>query len=659
MALLTIANLHLSIGDRVVLDGISLSVEPGEHVGMVGPNGCGKSTLLKLVVGASPFKPESGQIQLARNATAGYLTQDPDLDESKTLREEAGSAYAELQRLHRKLHDVTHEMATAADDALEKLMKQYEKLERQIHAAGGYAVDHKIDATLHGLGLDDAFFDVKVSDLSGGQKGRLALAKLLLQEPEILLLDEPTNHLDIAGREWLERYLADYRGAVILVSHDRWLLDRSVDRIYELEMGRLSEYPGNYAAFREQRYERRLTQQRRYDKQRDHIRQQQQFIDRYRAGQRSSQAQGREKRLERYKRDELLERPADMDEVNITIPPPPRSGDLVVTADEISKAYDSKTLFHDFSLTIQRADRIGIIGPNGAGKTTLIRTLLGEQPPDAGRVRLGASLEVGHFTQTHDDLDLSLTVIQYLQKFVPGGTEQEARDLAGAFLFSGIDQEKQLAVLSGGERARGVLAGLLVSAKNLLVLDEPTNHLDIPSAERLERALGQYAAEPSGYGGKQTGGGTLIVISHDRMFLDALVDQLIIFDGHGNARHFLGNYSDYIAAAPPTVGSGASSSESKSSAPASPSKKNAPSPPKRSDKQSGKVGGAETKLSQKKLEATMVELEAKLAETDKQLADPDVYRDGEKVKRLQATRDKLAAELRPLETEWLRRAEGV
>lgn len=655
MALLSVANLVFSIGDHRILDGVNLTVEEGKHVGMVGRNGCGKSTLLKLIAGGSGLKPDSGQVQLGRGASVGYLTQDPDLDHQLSLRDEAASAFAELHKLHQQMEDLSHQMATVEADQLEQLLGRYEILENKMQAAGGYAVDHQIDATLHGLGLMDEFFGVKVQDLSGGQKGRLALAKLLLGRPDVLLLDEPTNHLDIAGRQWLEEFLAAYTGAVIVVSHDRWLLDRVANSIDELEDGRLVEYPGNYQAFREQRVQRRLTQQRLYEKQQDKIRQEQGFIDRYRAGQRAAQAQGRQKRLERFKQDGLIERPSDLDEISLVFRPTTRCGELVVTADAVSKAYDGKILFNDLSVQIKRGDRVGIIGPNGAGKSTLVRILLGEQEPDSGTVRVGSSVNVGHYRQTHEGLDLNLTVVQYLQRCVPSGLDQEARDLAGAFLFSGLEQDKPLGVLSGGERSRAVLAGLVVGGHHLLVLDEPTNHLDISSAERLEAALKQFTATPQGYGQKTDGGGTLILITHDRMLLEDLVDQLIVLDGNGNARHILGTYSRYLTMERTRAATAANPSAppKKQSKPQQANKKK--SPPRASKKEER---SSLSKLTQQSLEKKIVQLESQLTRVDQALADPNTCRDGQKVKQLRDERTKWVNELTPLETEWARRAQG-
>ncbi len=648
MALLSVANLTYSIGDRPILTGVNITVEPGKHVGLVGRNGCGKSTLLKLIARWAGLKPDSGQVQLARGASAGYLTQDPNLDPQRSLRDEAASSFQHLHTLHQQLEDLSHQMALAQGDQLDLLLKRYEQTEAKVEAAGGYAVDHQIDATLHGLGLTDPFFSVKVQDLSGGQKGRLALAKLLLGRPDVLLLDEPTNHLDIAGRQWLEEFLKDYAGAVILVSHDRWLLDRVVDTIYELEQGQLVEYPGNYQAFREQRIQRRLTQQRQYEKQQDKIRQEQAFIDRYRAGQRATQAQGRQKKLDRFKQDQLIDRPTELDAMALTLAPTTRSGDMIVTADAISKAYEGKTLFNNFSLRINRGDKVGIIGPNGAGKSTLVRTLLGEQPPDRGSVRVGQSVNVGHYRQTHEGLDLNATVVQYLQRLVPTGLDQDARNLAGAFLFSGNEQDKPLGVLSGGERSRAVLAGLVVGGHNLLVLDEPTNHLDIPSAERLEAALKLFTVPPKGFGQTVSGGGTLILITHDRMLLEDLVDQLIVLDGQGHAQHVLGTYSQYTGSlnrTPPITPK-----------PPKPKPTNQNKPPQSTVKAKNSNSSL-SKLNQAALEQRIEKIESQLSQVDQALADPNTYRDAQKAKALQDQRTQLTQELAPLEAEWTRRAE--
>ena len=673
MALLSVANLVFSFGDRTVLNGVNLTVSNGEHVGLVGRNGCGKSTLLKLIAGIETHKPDSGQIQLARGASAGYLKQDHHFDPDKTLREEAGSAFADLERLHRQLDEVAHAMGEADGEEMDKLLKKYERLEHEMQAAGGYAVDHKIDQTLHGLELEDQVFTVKCRDLSGGQKGRLALAKLLLSEPDILLLDEPTNHLDIAGRQWLEEYLKTYPGAVVLISHDRWLLDRSVTKIYELEAGGMVEYPGNYEKFRELRAMRIEDMRRAFEKQQTKIKHEQAFIDRYRAGQRATQAQGREKRLERFIRDEQLEAPMELDTMKLRLEPKARCGDQVCVAEHLAVKYDGRTLFEDFAISIKRGEKIGVIGPNGAGKSTLIRCLLGEQEPTAGTSKLGSQVDVGWYRQTHEHLNLQQTIVEYLRKFVESGTEQEARDLAGAFLFTGMEQDKPMNVLSGGERARAVLAGLMSRGHNMLVLDEPTNHLDIPSSERLEEALRRYNASQKRYSttGSAGGEGTLILITHDRMLLEHLVDQLIIFDGHGKVQHFLGTYSEYLqsrSAAAVLVDAqkpepkkpeqkktepkkAEAARNAKSATPEKPREKPGDKP-KTGPPNQGKKNKALSGLSVQQLEEKIEQLESKVAQIEAQLADPETYKDHGRFSTLQNEHEKLKKELSPYEEEW-------
>ena len=666
MALLSISNLALSFGDRRILDGVNLTLDHSEHVGLVGLNGCGKSTLMKLIAGLDGLKLDDGQVQLARGARAGYLHQDPKLDADRTLREEAGSAFAELDRLHRKLDKLAHEMETAQGDELERVMKQYENAQQRMEAAGGYAVDHKIDATLHGLGVTDEMFTVKVGDLSGGQKGRLALAKLLLAEPDLLLLDEPTNHLDIAGREWLEEYLSTYAGAVVVISHDRWLLDRVVTKIYEMSMGRLEEYPGNYQKYRELRAERIEFRKREFDKKQDAFKREQGFIDRYKAGQRARQAAGREKRLDRARRDDTLERPVELGTAAIRFAVKQRPGDVVLTVDELAKGYADKPLFDGLSVSVKRGDRVGIIGPNGAGKTTLVNCMLDEMPVDSGRARIGSQVDVGYYKQTHTHLNDNESVIDNLRRIV--GSEQAARDLAGAFLFSGLDMDKPLGVLSGGERGRTVLAGLVSEGHNLLVLDEPTNHLDIPSAERLEEALIAYTEPHKGYGEQTSGGGTLLLITHDRMLLDNLADQLIVLDGEGGVRHFYGTYSDYLTQqseqADAVARAEAQQAEEQAKREAAAKKKAEQKAKSAAKPQAGRgkpkrgKGGKHSAMSDAKLESRIEELEQAIRDLDTSMLDPAVYSDGERAKAVQAERTEAASELTDLEKEWIRRADG-
>jgi ATP-binding cassette, subfamily F, member 3 len=659
MSVLSLVNVRHSYGSRAILDGATLSVDHGEKIGLVGRNGSGKTTLMKVMTGQ--IVPDSGNVSVQRAARVGYLSQDPDLDPDDSVRDAAERAFAQLHDLHVRMHHLYEDMASAEGDALDHLLKQQAKLEAEIETAGGYAIDHKIDAMLHGLGFTDEQFSLKVRSLSGGQKGRLGLARLLLEEPDVLLLDEPTNHLDIAGRQWLEAFLAEeYPGAVIVVSHDRWLLDRVVHRIIEVERGMIREYPGNYHDYVALRRERQLTEARVYDKQMDRIKQEQSFIDKYRAGQRARQAKGREARLERFKRDEVNQRPIELEVMNLKLPPAARSGDQVIVAEGISKSYDDKVLFRNLDLTVTRSDRIGIIGPNGAGKTTLIKCLLGEQEPDEGTVRLGSRLNIGYYRQLHEHLDMSLSVWQYLQSVIVGldgsakASEQQARDLAGAFLFSGMEQDKPLGSLSGGERSRAVLAGLVAGAHNVLVLDEPSNHLDIPSAERLEQSL-------SSDGGFD---GTLLLITHDRQLLEDVCDRLVILDGDGGSRVFPGRYSEWeerqrrereeaSARKSETAARKSGGGGKDDRAQAKPQAARGAA----MVATAAKVKGPHARLKVEELEKKIAAAQARMVAIDQAMADPAVYVDGAKIKALQADRAKAERELQDLEDEWLRRAE--
>jgi ATP-binding cassette subfamily F protein 3 len=697
MPLVAASNVRYSIGDRVILENVTLSVEPGERVGIVGRNGGGKTTLFRIIAGE--IHQDSGEVIIARGARVGYLTQDVKLTPGRTVMQEAESGFAELTRLHGELDGVYHRMeeATRAGDnpLLERLMKRQAELDRQMEAAGGYAVDHKVEEILHGLGFETSQFSQLVDGLSGGQKGRLALAKLLLEEPDLLLLDEPTNHLDIAGREWLESFLVnDFKGAVIMVSHDRYMLDNVVHAIEEVERGRLVNYPGNYADYAEIRAQRRLSQMRAFENQQTKFRQQEAYIRRYKAGQRARQAKGRETRLEREKEQSTLERPPEMNVMALELPEPPRSGDLVAVVREAAKRYDTRELFRGLTVTISRGDRWGIIGPNGAGKTTLVNAMLGKLDLSDGTTKLGANVIVGYFSQMADQVDPSMVVWEYLQRAIrrenPGSTmsEQQARDLAGAFLFSGEDQDKPIGGLSGGERGRARLAALLASAKNLLILDEPTNHLDIPSAERLEDAL---AAPEKGEDGKPLSEplfpGTVILISHDRALIDAVCEHLIILDGLGGVKIFHGNYSQWheaelaakAAAKQKPAGSGsgkggskptgggkpaAKAPEKKAGGPApaaapAPSIRATPGGPPAPAKPAATKGKKSqySWMSMEKLEVEVAAAGAMLAKLDALLSDGDVYRDRVKFNRTLAERAAAERKKIELEEEWLKRAE--
>lgn len=660
MPVLAVSNLELSYGDDVILEGSALSVEARERVAIVGANGTGKSSLLKIMAGV--LKPDAGEVSLQRGARVAYLAQDPDIAPGTTLREHAAGAFEELVALHRQLEDLFHKLADADGEALERLLADQARLEARIQASGGYAIDHRIDEVLHGLGFRDAQFSLTVDKLSGGQRARLALARALLTEPDLLLMDEPTNHLDVHGRIWLEDFLVEtFKGAVVLIAHDRSVLSRVAQRVVELERGRVISYPGGYTAFRTLRADRLRTQMEAWERQQTKFRQEQAFIDKYRAGQRAKQAKGRESRLDRARESSTLEKPIELAVFEPSLPPAPRTGDIVIKATGLTMRYPREdgallTLFEDLDITISRGERWGVVGPNGAGKSTLVECLLKKRAVTAGEVRHGAGLKVGYFSQSRSDMDPMTTVPRHIQRVVarlaetedgPDKpkplSEQEARDLAGAFLFSGDRQEALLADMSGGERARAALAALLACARNVLVLDEPTNHLDIPSAERLEAMLAPSEGRKGG-----TFDGTLIVVSHDRTLVDAVCDHLIVFDGKGGVNLHMGGWSDWLAG----------DARSLNSSVPVPAPTPPPPPPVAQPAATPRPKATKSKYSWmpvEALESRIEELEGEVARIDSKLDDPEIWKDAVRAAEINARRDELKAELDAMETEWLGR----
>ena len=499
----------------------------GEHIGIVGPNGTGKSTLLKIIAGTE--HASAGTVASPRSLRITYLAQEARFETARTVREEAREAFAPLYVLQARMGEIEHALGTTSgDEELEALMSEYDAASVAFETGGGYDIDHRTDAVLHGLGFDESNWDMAVQTLSGGQKTRVALAKALLEAPDLLLLDEPTNHLDLVALEWLETFLTGHHGAFVVVSHDRYFLDKVTNRTLDLMFGQLEDYPAGYVRYltlREERMARRLKE---YEAQQEMIARTEDFIRKYKAGQRAREAKGRATRLARLPR---LQRPQENEKLKLSIASDLRSGRVVLSTDELRIGYGDLELTHTPELEVQRGDRVALIGPNGGGKTTLLRTLLGELEPLAGRFYFGTNVRPTYYAQGHESLPLGRTALETILDAHPMN-EEAARTLLGRFLFSDDDVFKQVAALSGGERSRLALAKLTLARANFLILDEPTNHLDITAREALESVLDEYD-------------GTLLFVSHDRYFIDKLATQVWAIGEDKRIRTFLGNYTEY------------------------------------------------------------------------------------------------------------------
>jgi ATP-binding cassette subfamily F protein 3 len=532
MAVLTTHNLGKHFGAQDIFAGLNLAINQGERIALVGPNGEGKTTLLRILAGLEP--PSEGSVHTARGLKLGYLEQHASLASTQgTLWELALSAFAELRQQEADLQDLAATLAKESDQARHAaLLKQYGEAEARFEHAGGYSYEQITDQVLTGLGFKRDEYNVPLAQLSGGQQSRAQLARLLLEQPDLLLLDEPTNHLDLAAVEWLENYLQSWPGAIIVVSHDRYFLDKIATRVWEMLFGAIETYRGNfshYVAQREERFERR---QKEYEAQQEFIAKQEDFIRRNLAGQRTREAKGRRKRLERL---EKLDRPVEHKTLKLAWQTTLRSGDLVLATHDLVVGYpDGEPLFTCPDLEIRRGQRIALLGPNGAGKTTFIKTILGQVKPKAGAIRFGAGVEIGYFAQTQASLNLEASILDEILSVqnLPIG---EARNYLGRFLFSGDDVFKPIEALSGGERSRVALAKLTLTGANFLMLDEPTNHLDIPSQENLENVLNEFS-------------GTILLVSHDRYFVDALATHTWALEpATKSVTVSEGGYSNYLA----------------------------------------------------------------------------------------------------------------
>jgi len=479
--LFRLSDVYKSYGVQYVLRGASLQVNAGEHVGLVGRNGAGKSTIFRLV--RAEETADRGDLIRARGVKLGLLDQHVHFKPGSTVHESALAAFGRLQQIEHEMHELEHRMAEAGDD-LEKILERYSDLQHEFEHEGGFEYAARAESILQGLGFDREMWSLETEKLSGGQQNRLGLACLLLAAPDVLLLDEPTNHLDVNAVEWLEEFLQDYSAAYVIVSHDRYFLDRCCRRIIELENGRASNYTGNYSDYLVEREERREAKQRAYDNQQQLIAKTEEFIRRNIAGQKTKQAKSRRKMLEKLERIDAV-RP-DQSSGDFRLQAIERTGNHVLTVNKVSIGYPDKLLATDISFILRRGECLGIIGPNGSGKTTFLKTILNKLDPLGGEIRWGTKVQVGYYAQQLDDLDDRNEIIMELRRVAPStATAGELRSFLAKFLFTGDDVYKQVRDLSGGEKGRLALAKLIYSRVNVLVLYEPTNHLDIPSREAL------------------------------------------------------------------------------------------------------------------------------------------------------------------------------
>ncbi|MFL6229999.1 MAG: ABC-F family ATP-binding cassette domain-containing protein [Pyrinomonadaceae bacterium] len=660
--LFRLSEVHKSYGTQDVLRGASLQVNPGEHVGLVGRNGAGKTTLFRLVIGEET--PDRGDIVRMRGLRLGLLEQHVDFAPGATVHESALAAFGHLQQIEHEMHVLEHRMAEPGDE-LDAILERYSELQHEFEREGGFEYSARAEAILLGLGFARESWQLEVEKLSGGQKNRLGLARLLLAEPDVLLLDEPTNHLDVAGVVWLEEFLAGYRSAYVIVSHDRYFLDRCCRRIVEVEMGKASSYNGNYSAYLEEREERREAQRRAYENQQHLIAKTEEFIRRNLAGQKTKQAKSRRTMLQKMERVEAVR--ADAPQGNFQLKGVERTGNQALIVTELAVGYPGRVLASDITFTLKRGECLGVIGPNGSGKTTFVRTLLNKTPALGGEARWGTKVQVGYYAQQLDDLDDRNEIIMELRRIAPSTvTAGELRSFLAQFLFMGDDVYKKVQDLSGGEKGRLALAKLIYSRVNVLVLDEPTNHLDIPSREALEEALASYD-------------GTIITISHDRYFLDRVATQILALDGRGGAEHYDGDYTQYhdwkaaggvapkiapaVAALQPEAV--ANAKQGVGDAP----RESTPRQPKGSDAKlkggAEKSKGAGVKVVKKakapvrppeQIEGEIADAERRLAALSDELSGQEVARDPARVRRLDEEYRATDERLRTLYEEWERAA---
>lgn len=638
--ILSCNNITKTFGTDAILSGCSFHIEEREKAAIVGPNGAGKSTLLKIIMGRLPA--DDGTVTISKDKTLGYLAQHQNLSSDGTIYDELLSVKKDIIALEEKIRETEQQMKNATGEQLDTLLDQYTKMNHQFELENGYAYQSEIVGVLKGLGFTEDDFSLPVNTLSGGQKTRVALGKLLLSKPDIILLDEPTNHLDMESIRWLENYLLGYNGSVIIVAHDRYFLDRIVTKIIEIENTHVTVFSGNYTAYADKKKILRNMQLKEYLNQQREIKHQQEVITKLKQFNREKsikRAESREKMLDKL---EVVDKPAEInDKMNIELNPSVISGNDVLSVSHLSKAFDDNTLFTDISFDIKRGERVALIGNNGTGKTTILKIINDILPADSGEIKLGSKVTIGYYDQEHHVLDPDKTLFDELQDAYPDLNNTQIRNTLAAFLFTNDDVFKYIRDLSGGERGRVSLAKLMLSNANFLILDEPTNHLDMVSKEILENALNSYT-------------GTVLYVSHDRYFINTTATRIIELVGQTTV-NYIGNYDYYIEKKDALTAAALAGKPADSSSAVSAAQKNAQKESAKADWKQSKEEQALLKKKKnelKKTEERITVIEDRLKAIEEESALPEVCTDTARLLELHKESTKLSEELDTLYEKW-------
>lgn len=638
--ILSCNNITKTFGTDTILSDCSFHIEEREKAAIVGPNGAGKSTLLKIIMGRLPA--DDGTVTISKDKTLGYLAQHQNLSSDGTIYDELLSVKKDIIALEEKIRETEQQMKNATGEQLDTLLDLYTKMNHQFELENGYAYQSEIVGVLKGLGFTEDDFSLPVSTLSGGQKTRVALGKLLLSKPDIILLDEPTNHLDMESIRWLENYLLGYNGSVIIVAHDRYFLDRIVTKIIEIENTHVTVFSGNYTAYADKKKILRNMQLKEYLNQQREIKHQQEVITKLKQFNREKsikRAESREKMLDKL---EVVDKPAEInDKMNIELNPSVISGNDVLSVSHLSKAFDDNTLFTDISFDIKRGERVALIGNNGTGKTTILKIINDILPTDSGEIKLGSKVTIGYYDQEHHVLDPDKTLFDELQDAYPDLNNTQIRNTLAAFLFTNDDVFKYIRDLSGGERGRVSLAKLMLSNANFLILDEPTNHLDMVSKEILENALNSYT-------------GTVLYVSHDRYFINTTATRIIELVGQTTV-NYIGNYDYYIEKKDALTAAALAGKPADSSSAVSAAQKNAQKESAKADWKQSKEEQALLKKKKnelKKTEERITVIEDRLKAIEEESALPEVCTDTARLLELHKESTKLSEELDTLYEKW-------